>query len=231
MTVRRTETTRRQFIRHGLAGCAACSLIPTLPAESRGALLPDPRIAPIEDGDPPSETAYPEARYYEKLEDLKVKCVLCPRECVVADRERGYCGVRENRGGVYRTLVHSRPCAVHVDPIEKKPLYHFQPGRKAFSIATVGCNMECRFCQNWEISQFTPEQRPSIHLPPDRVAKQAKASDCGSIAYTYTEPVVFYEYMADCAEAGRSAGVKSVMISNGYIQERPLRTSCQSWTR
>jgi pyruvate formate lyase activating enzyme len=112
---------------------------------------------------------------------------------------------------------------VHVDPVEKKPLYHFLPGSKAFSIATVGCNIECRFCQNWEISQFTPEQRPHYPLPPKEVVRLAREKGCKSIAYTYTEPVIFYEYMYDCAKEGRRQGVKSVMISNGYIQEEPLR--------
>jgi uncharacterized Fe-S radical SAM superfamily protein PflX len=97
-----------------------------------------------------------EAKFYQKLANRKIKCKLCPRECAVGDKERGYCGVRENRGGVYYTLVHSRVCAAHVDPIEKKPLFHYLPGTNAFSIATAGCNVNCKFCQNWEISQSRP---------------------------------------------------------------------------
>jgi len=204
--------TRRDFIKKACAGCAAFGSL------SSGLLTP---AAGQED--PDLEDLPPEASYYEKLADLKIRCTLCPRECTVADRERGYCGVRENRAGIYRTLVHSNPCAIHVDPIEKKPLYHFLPGSKAYSVATVGCNIECKFCQNWEISQFTPEQRPSVHLSPKDLARKALASGCRSIAYTYTEPIVFYEYMRDCALAGTAKGIKSVMISNGYIKEKPLR--------
>ena len=98
-----------------------------------------------------------EAKFYQKLPNRKIKCKLCPRECTVGDKERGYCGVRENRGGTYYTLVHSRVCAAHVDPIEKKPLFHYLPGTIAFSIATAGCNVNCKFCQNWDISQSRPE--------------------------------------------------------------------------
>lgn len=168
-----------------------------------------------------------EARYYEKLPHRKIKCVLCPRECVIDDQETGYCGVRENRGGTYYTLVHSRPCSAHIDPIEKKPLFHFMPSSLAFSIATVGCNVECKFCQNWQISQVRPEQVDNIELPPLSAAQIAKNKNCKSIAYTYTEPVVFTEYMYDCAVAAHEYGIKSVMISNGYINKVPMTDLCQ----
>ena len=167
-----------------------------------------------------------EARHYEKLPYKKIRCKLCPRECVIDDLERGYCGVRENRDGIYYTLVHSRPCSAHIDPIEKKPLFHFLPGTQAFSIATVGCNVECKFCQNWEISQMRPEQAQSFDLPPESVAQIAAERNCSSIAYTYTEPVIFEEYMYDCAVEGRKRGVQSVMISNGYINKIPMEELC-----
>jgi pyruvate formate lyase activating enzyme len=167
-----------------------------------------------------------EARYYEKLPQRKIKCVLCPRECVIDDQETGYCGVRENRGGTYYTLVYGRPCSAHIDPIEKKPLFHFLPGSVAFSIATVGCNVLCKFCQNWEISQARPDQIESADMPPAMIAAQAKRNNCQSISYTYTEPVIFTEYMYDCAVAGRNVNVKSVMISNGYIQKKPMQDLC-----
>jgi len=168
-----------------------------------------------------------EARFYEKLPYKKIKCKLCPRECVIDDHERGYCGVRENRGGTYYSLVYSRVCAAHVDPIEKKPLFHFAPGTMAFSIATAGCNVNCKMCQNWEISQSRPEQVENTYLPPKNVAALAQQYHCYSIAYTYSEPVVFSEYVMDTAEAGRSSGVKSVVISGGYIQEEPLKQLCR----
>jgi pyruvate formate lyase activating enzyme len=168
-----------------------------------------------------------EARFYDKLPYKKIKCKLCPRECVIDDRERGYCGVRENRGGTYYSLVYARVCAAHVDPIEKKPLFHFLPGSMAFSVATAGCNVNCKMCQNWDISQSRPEQLNSTYLPPKNLAGLARQYQCPSIAYTYSEPVVFCEYVLDSAEAGRDAGVKSVVVSGGYIQEEPLKQMCR----
>mgnify|MGYP000434753626 CR=1 FL=1 len=167
-----------------------------------------------------------EARYYEKLAHRKIKCVLCPRECVIDDQETGYCGVRENRGGTYYTLVYGRACSANVDPIEKKPLFHFLPGSGSFSIATAGCNVLCKFCQNWQISQARPEQIQNYRLFPNDVAEYAIKSNCRSIAYTYSEPVIFTEYMYDCAEAGRPKNIRSVMISNGYINPEPMRDLC-----
>lgn len=168
-----------------------------------------------------------EARYYEKLDHKKIKCKLCPRECVIDDRERGYCGVRENRGGAYYTLVYARPCTYHVDPIEKKPLFHFLPGTMAFSFATAGCNLNCKFCQNWQISQVTPEQVQSLHVTPEQIAAASVKYDCRSIAYTYSEPTVFYEYMEDTAEAGHESGIKSVVITAAYISQKPLINLCK----
>jgi pyruvate formate lyase activating enzyme len=168
-----------------------------------------------------------EAAFYEKLPYKKIKCKLCPRECVIDDRERGYCGARENRGGTYYSLVYSRVAAAHVDPIEKKPLFHFYPGSLAFSIATAGCNVNCKMCQNWEISQVRPEQVNSLYLPPDRTAAAAKENGCPIIAYTYSEPVIFYEYMTAVAEAARARGIKSAVISGGYIHQEPLKKLCR----
>jgi pyruvate formate lyase activating enzyme len=167
-----------------------------------------------------------EAKHYEKQPHKKIKCKLCPRECVIDDRERGYCGVRENRGGVYYTLVHSRVCAAHVDPIEKKPFFHFHPGTLAFSIATAGCNVNCKMCQNWEISQARPEQVRNVYLPPQRAVEMAKESRCRSIAYTYSEPVIFFEYLLDVARAGHAAGIRSAVVTGGYIRPEPLKELC-----
>jgi pyruvate formate lyase activating enzyme len=167
-----------------------------------------------------------EAKFYEKLPYKKIKCKLCPRECVIDDKERGYCGVRENRSGTYFTLVHSRVVTAHIDPIEKKPFFHFLPGSEAFSIATAGCNVNCKMCQNWEISQVRPEQVRSTYVPPQQLADLARQYRCASIAYTYSEPVIFYEYMVDAAEAGHQAGVKSAVVTGGYIQTDPLKKLC-----
>ncbi len=177
--------------------------------------------------DDPDARFVVEAKFYEKEPFKKTKCKLCPRECVIDDRERGYCGVRENRGGVYYSLVHSRVCAAHVDPIEKKPLFHFHPGSLAFSIATAGCNVNCKMCQNWDISQSRPEQVRSVYWPPGEVVRQARESGSPVIAYTYSDPVIFYEYMTDVAQAARAAGVKSVVVTGGYIQTDPLKELCK----
>ena len=164
-----------------------------------------------------------EASYYDKLEHKEIQCQLCPRECTVGDQERGYCGVRENRQGTYYTLVYNRPCTARPDPIEKKPFYHFHPRSMAYSIATAGCNMNCKYCQNWEISQVRPEQTRSFLLTPRNCARQALDLGCFSVAYTYTEPVIFWEYMIACSLEARKAGLKNVMISAGFIKEKPLR--------
>jgi len=178
---------------------------------------------PNDDWGPPFE-----ARYYQKLGGNAVRCKLCPRECVVAPGNRGYCRVRENRGGTYYSLSHSRLVAAHIDPVEKKPFFHFLPGSLAFSVATPGCNVNCKFCQNWEISQPRPEELRSVHVPPKELAERAKASGCPLLAYTYTEPVVFNEYVVDAAEAGHAVGLRSVVVSNGFIQQEPLKRLCQS---
>ena len=163
-----------------------------------------------------------EASWYKKLDRQRVECQLCPQACKVADMERGTCGVRENRGGTYYTLVHSLACSLHADPIEKKPFFHVMPGELALSFATAGCNVECKFCQNWEISQFRPEQVQSYWLPPESLVDMAKRSGSKLTAATYSEPVVFWEYVRDTATAARRQGVRTVVVSNGYIQEKPL---------
>ena len=163
-----------------------------------------------------------EARHYKKLPGGGIECGICPRHCKVTDLERGYCGTRENRKDVYYTLVYGRPCAVNVDPIEKKPLFHFHPGTAVFSLATAGCNVNCKCCQNWDISQSRPEQTDNIDLPPADVVELCRQQNIPTIAYTYNEPVIFYEYMSDIAKLGREKGIRSVMISGGYVEEAPL---------
>jgi len=214
------ELSRRGFLK--AAPCAALCAGMGLGCPQRGEALP---AAPQQENEAPFVA---EAKFYEKLPGKKIKCKLCPRECVIDDRERGYCGVRENRGGTYYTLVHSRVVAAHVDPIEKKPLFHFHPGTLAFSLATAGCNVNCKMCQNWEISQVRPEQVRSTYLPPRNLVQLARQYNCPSIAYTYSEPVVFLEYVLDCAQAARAQGVKSAVITGGYIQQDPLKKLCQA---
>jgi pyruvate formate lyase activating enzyme len=172
------------------------------------------------------ETRYTvEAKFYQKLPNRKIMCTLCPRECTVRDNHRGHCGVRENRDGTFYSLVHSRVAAINVDPVEKKPLFHYLPGTTAFSLGTAGCNVHCKFCQNWEISQSRPEQLPAKYVPPQRVAQLAKHYGCPTIAFTYSEPVVFAEYLMDAADAGHDAGIRSIVVSNGFMQEGALKTA------
>lgn len=210
---------RREFIA-GLAGCACgCELLASMSGGKAHAQ--DAIDFALPRGE--KRISLAPALHYEKIEGQKVICRLCPRECRVADQERGYCGVRENRGGEYFTLVHGRVCAVHVDPIEKKPLFHVLPGTTALSLATAGCNMECRFCQNWQISQFRPEQVDSTEAKPEGLLRTARQHGAHSIAYTYSEPTIFYEYMLDVARHTSSKGIRNVVISNGYISEKPLR--------
>ncbi|MBI5525948.1 MAG: AmmeMemoRadiSam system radical SAM enzyme [Deltaproteobacteria bacterium] len=205
---------RRALIKGSLLACAAAAS----PRLFEGRLLAAPRQTTAGD----DEKFVREAAYWKKLTGTKVECELCPRACKVADGERGFCGVRENRGGRYVTLVFNRPCSMHVDPIEKKPLFHYKPGTRSFSIATAGCNVECKFCQNWEISQFRPEQIESIHQTPDDIVEGAIRSGSATIAFTYTEPVVYCEYMLAVAERAREKGVEGVMITNAFIKEKPL---------
>jgi len=164
-----------------------------------------------------------EALYYQKLTDKVVQCQLCPRQCVIAVGKRGFCGVRENRDGVLYSLSYAKPVAIHIDPIEKKPLFHFLPASTAFSVATAGCNLRCKFCQNWEISQRRPEEVAYQYLEPKELVARVKESGCPVIAYTYSEPTIFYEYMLDTARLAREQGLKNIMHSAGYINEAPLR--------
>jgi len=165
--------------------------------------------------------------HFQPLKDGKIQCQLCPRECIVPKGGRGFCGVRENRAGKYYSLVYGNPCAVHVDPVEKKPFYHLLPASTSFSIATAGCNFRCKFCQNWEISQVSPEDTYNYELPPERVVDLAKKAGSRSIAYTYVEPTIFYEYMLDTAKLARKEGILNVCHSNGFINPGPLRELCK----
>ena len=165
--------------------------------------------------------------FYKPLKDGKVQCLLCPRECLVPSGGRGFCGVRENREGKYFSLVYGNPCAVHVDPVEKKPFFHLLPGSMSFSIATAGCNFRCKFCQNWEISQVAPDDTYNYELPPERVVELAKKAGARSIAYTYVEPTIFYEYMLDTARLARKEGILNLCHSNGFINLDPLQELCK----
>ena len=163
-----------------------------------------------------------EARFYSRLGGGSVRCELCPRCCVVTEGRRGVCRMRENREGTLYTLVHSLVSAANVDAIEKKPLFHFLPGTKAFSIGTVGCNLHCKHCQNWDIAQARPEQSATSWMPPEEVVRLAQEFGCPTIAYTYNEPTIFAEFMMDTAEVAREAGLRNIAVSNGYVRREAL---------
>jgi pyruvate formate lyase activating enzyme len=166
-----------------------------------------------------------EAYLYERLDDRKVRCQLCNHRCVIKDGKRGICGVRENQKGILKTLVYGRLIAQHVDPIEKKPLYHVLPGTLSYSIATVGCNFKCRFCQNADIAQLPADRKGMIvgdlYTPEDIVTAATRAG-CRSIAYTYTEPTIFFEFAHDTARLAHEEGLLNVFVTNGYMTSEAL---------
>ena len=167
-----------------------------------------------------------EARYWSGLEKGRVQCSLCPHRCRIAGGKTGFCGVRKNIEGKLYSLVWGRAVAVGVDPVEKKPLFHFQPGSHTFSIATVGCNLRCAFCQNSDISQY-PLHTGGItgeELPPEEAVKAAIARKCTSISYTYTEPTIYLEYALDTARLAKERGLANIMVTNGYITPDIVKT-------
>ena len=168
-----------------------------------------------------------EAMLYLPLEDQKVSCVLCHHNCQISPVIFGICGVRENRDGKLFTRVYVDIIAAHVDPIEKKPLYHFLPGTTSFSIATVGCNFRCSFCQNWQISQASKGKDIVAHgqeYSPQDVVLSAKKNRCQSIAYTYTEPTIYFEYAYETAKLAKKEGLANVFVTNGYMRPEALET-------
>jgi len=168
-----------------------------------------------------------EAMFYRKLEEKKVDCFLCAQRCRIKPGKRGKCGVRENREGTLMSLVYGKLIAQHVDPIEKKPLFHFHPGTRSYSIATAGCNFRCLFCQNADISQ-SPREYKTIHgqeISAREVVEAAVQSGCATISYTYTEPTIFMEYALDVARLAHEAGLRNVFVSNGYMTEESLEAA------
>ncbi len=152
-----------------------------------------------------------------------IMCRICPNECVLKEGELSKCNNRKVYNSKLFTLAFGNPCSVNVDPIEKKPLYHFLPGTRAFSFATAGCNLVCLNCQNWTISQTSPDKTQNYDLMPAKVIDECIKNNCNSIAYTYSEPTTFYEYVFETATLARKAGIKNVIKSNGYINSEPLK--------
>lgn len=171
----------------------------------------------------PSPEGLKEASYYEQLAGGEVQCGLCPRRCVLAKGEVGVCRARQNIGGKLYSLVYGQPAMTHLDPVEKKPFYHFLPGTKIFSLASAGCNLRCKYCQNWDIAQRGPDEVDSVSKTPLEIVAEVVESGNPSIAITYSEPVVNYEYVLDIGKEAKKRGIKTTIVSAGYINPDPLR--------
>ena len=163
-----------------------------------------------------------ECRYYKRLADGRVECTLCPHHCRIAEGKTGVCRSRRNQGGVLVSEVYGKPCALAIDPIEKKPLYHFHPGTTCLSLACTGCNFRCLNCQNNDISQVAPSDVNHYELSPEEVAALCLKHHCPGIAYTYTEPLTYLEYIIDCARLAHEAGLWNILVTAGYICQEPL---------
>ncbi|MFH1136065.1 MAG: AmmeMemoRadiSam system radical SAM enzyme [Pseudomonadota bacterium] len=211
---------RRFFLKClGLSACAA--LGPALSPSRAEDAGPVPAILGPEPASFEPDFAHP-AMFYRKLEGSGVQCLLCPRRCSIPPGQRGHCRVRENRDGELFTMSFGRIAAINNDPIEKKPFFHFLPGTMVLSAAAAGCNIHCKFCQNWQLSQAAPEQLDAIRLSPENLVGQAREHGIPSLAFTYSEPSVFFEFVYETARAAREAGINFTVVSNGYINPEPV---------
>ncbi len=238
--------TRRQFVRAGVLGAGACGLHMFIsPARHADTIFAaeTPLQILIDNA--------PVARYWISAntenvscsscheddnvqlsehhlhEEAVILCQLCAQECIIFPGERGLCRARINVGGELRSLVYGHPVSIHVDPIEKKPFYHFLPGSEAFSISTAGCPLHCQFCQNWQLSQMNPEDYSGRFISPEEIISSANRNNSPVIAYTYNEPTVFTEYLLDISRAGKRDGIRSVLISCGFMNSTPLADMCE----
>ncbi|NOZ45699.1 MAG: AmmeMemoRadiSam system radical SAM enzyme [Chlorobi bacterium] len=209
------KNNRRQFLKYGLAGVGCVftnlSAIATTSSFIENFSKSDKLWKWSKEGDFYTETP------------RGIKCLICPNECTLKLNEVSVCHNRINIDNKIYTMAYGNPCAAHVDPVEKKPLYHFLPSSKAFSIATAGCNLACLNCQNWTISQFSPKETQNYDLMPGQVVSKCIEMNCESIAYTYSEPLTFYEYTYDTSKIARENNIKNILVSAGYINEKPLR--------
>jgi len=216
------KISKREFIRKSLLGlgviCGAGGI--KLLANDMGHPAVDPG-KPIS-GDDEIWKWSKESVFYE-VTPRGLKCLICPNECTVKPNEVSTCRNRINKNDKLYTIAYGNPCAVHIDPIEKKPFYHFLPASRSFSIATAGCNLACLNCQNWTISQSSPTETKNYDLMPEDLISNCIKSKCESISYTYSEPITFFEYAYDSARLASSKGIRNVLVTNGYINEKPLR--------
>jgi pyruvate formate lyase activating enzyme len=217
------KLTRRQFVRNCAIGAGGTVLAASAVRDFVLGDKPDGFSLGFRNDAPDTLWRWScEARYYRRQGSL-VKCMLCPHECVLGENDRGFCRARVVKGGKLYTLDYGNPCAVHLDPIEKKPFYHFHPTLPILSLAAAGCNLRCVNCQNWQISQFKPEQTENQDLMPDRLVALCEERKIPAIAYTYSEPIIYYEYVRDTAALARSKGILNAIVTAGFINPDPLR--------
>ncbi|MBD3181156.1 AmmeMemoRadiSam system radical SAM enzyme [Candidatus Poribacteria bacterium] len=205
--------TRREFIKDAVKKGTAIAIVPGIFSS----------VTKAEHAIPSTE-GLKEAMFYQTLDGgVMIECMLEPRGCIVNNWERGYCGAKENRDGKYYSLVYSNPCTVYVEPIERENFYHILPGQQFLGIGTAGCNLECKFCETWHISQVRPEETETQNLTPEDAINLSREKDCRIIAFTYNEPVICYEYTLEIAKLARKAGIKTICHTAGYIYPEPLK--------
>lgn len=209
---------RREFLGTCAKGCLGAGAVPLL-----GKLGLD---LPLAGAGTIGDVSNVPCRYFRKLEDQEIKCLLCPRHCVIRVGERGLCGARENVDGVYVTKVYGKPAAVKGDPMEKGPFFHFLPGTKTLALGTAGCNLTCLYCQSWQFAQRRPEQTDNESLPPDDLVAQVKKYGLKSITFTFSEPMVAIEYVLDTARAARKAGIRTCLHTAASVNPEPLKEVC-----
>jgi len=219
------KLTKRDFLRYSLLGMGAAAV-----GLNASRLLAKKVITTGTNADPGSPQSLwkwsKESPYY--LQTAKgVKCQICPNTCMLKEDQEGPCRTHVVKENKLYSIAFGNPCSVHVDPIEKKPLFNYLPATRSYSISTAGCTFACLNCQNWEISQQSPKFTTNTDLMPAKVVEEAQKENCRSIAYTYAEPIAFYEYMFETAKLARTKGIKNLLISNGYINEKPLRDLCK----
>ncbi len=209
--------TKRTFLKAGVGGACAFCLSRLLQPPS-GASAQTAQKGLIKTKRSPWSSA---------LEENRIQCRLCPRKCDMNPGDRGACRVRENRDGHCYSLVYGNPCLIQMDPIERKPFFHALPGSRSLSVSTAGCNMECKFCEVWDMALVNPEDVYAYDMPPETIVTQAVENQARSVSYTFGEPVVFYEYMADVGARAKEAGLLSLMHSGGFINQAPLEALCK----
>ncbi|MFH1296487.1 MAG: AmmeMemoRadiSam system radical SAM enzyme [Bacteroidota bacterium] len=214
------KISKREFLRRSLTGAGGAAL--GLHSMESIAKTFDPMNASSENPVGDLGRFSKESPYYI-VTPKGVKCLVCPNQCILTEGKESICRTKVAKDDKLYTLAYGNPCSVHVDPIEKKPLFHFYPSSRSFSVAIAGCNLACLNCQNWEISQVSPRDTQNYDLFPEALVAEAAASGSLSIAYTYSEPIAFYEYTFDTAKIARARGIKNVFVSNGFINEKPLR--------